>query len=113
MSIAAATLFDDISSLSRVGRFQDALSKLESDRPLLRAHNEELFLTLLAELAFETGIEEAAAASAREALRLRPSAEYTARIERVLAMPHSMLVNSQRALNTSNLRARMRGKADI
>ena len=86
MNIAAATLFDDISSLSRVGDFQDALSKLESDRPLLRGHNEELFLTLLAELAFETGIEETAAASAREALRLRPSAEYTARIERVLAM---------------------------
>ena len=33
MNIAAATLFDDISSLSRVGRFQDALSRLESDRP--------------------------------------------------------------------------------
>ena len=56
------------------------------DRPQLRAHNEELFLTLLAELAFETGIEETAATSARQALRLRPCAEYTARIERVLAM---------------------------
>ena len=52
MNIAAATLFDDITSLSRVGRFQDALSKLESDRPMLRAHNEELFLTLSAELRF-------------------------------------------------------------
>ena len=51
---------------------------------MLRAHNEELFLTLLAELAFETGIEETAAVSAREALRLRPSAEYTARIEQGL-----------------------------
>ena len=86
MNIAAASPFDDITSLSRAGRFQDALSRLESDRPQLRAHNEELFLTLLAELAFETGIEETAATSARQALRLRPCAEYTARIERVLAM---------------------------